>query len=84
MPTKQQLYSIWATQFEFFGGFGQPQANYIGASEGLPEGHGLSAERISNKPVIQHQGEHDFSGIEIGEISFNTETDDLKIRINQD
>ncbi|MDF2190554.1 hypothetical protein [Paraflavitalea sp. CAU 1676] len=84
MPTKKQLYSIWATQFEYFGGFGQPQANYIGASDGSHEGHGLSSERIANKPLVPQSIVHEFSGLHIGEINFNVESDDLRIWINQE
>lgn len=83
MPTQEQLFSIWETQFEFFGGFGQPKANYVGNSEGPSEGNGLTSQRLANTPLVPHPIFKGFTGEEIGELKFNSETGDLKILINQ-
>ena len=84
MPTKRQLSRIWETQFEFFGGFGHPKANYTGTAEGTTEGHGLTSERLIETSSILQQVFTPFTGQEIGNIQFDGDSGDLKIVINQD
>ena len=84
MPTKKQLSRIWETQFEFFGGFGQPKATYIGAGEGTSEGHGLTTERHVETPLTPQHIYSPFDGAEIGDLVYNPDSDDLKVVINQD
>jgi hypothetical protein len=84
MPTRKQLSRIWETQFEFFGGFGQPRANYIGASEGTTEGHGLTTERLVETPISPKLEFTPFTGKEIGNLQLDSDTGDLKIIINQE
>lgn len=84
MPTKKQLSRIWETQFEFFGGFGQPKANYTGIAEGTTEGHGLTTERVVETLSPSHYFYTPFTGQEIGDLQLNSQTGDLKIIINKD
>jgi len=80
MPTKKQLSKIWETQFEFFGGFGQPKANYIGTTEG----HGLTSERLIETSSNSQHPFSTFTGETIGELQLDDTTGDLKIIINID
>lgn len=84
MPTRKQLSSIWETQFEFFGGFGQPKANYTGTAEGTSEGNGLTTERFVETPTVPEKLFDSFAGEEIGDFKLDPTTGDLKIIINLD
>jgi hypothetical protein len=75
MPTKEQLHLILESQFEFFGGAGQPKANYEGSSES----HGLTAEKRMDTPLVPKYSLIPTSGDVLGKVSFDSETNDFKI-----
>lgn len=75
MPTKDQLFAIWESQFEYFGGSGQPLQTY-GAN--LDE-NGLTTEKHIETPLVPPNSDFDFEGEVIGKITFDSVNRDLKI-----
>jgi len=79
MPTKKQLYSVWESQFEFFGGSGQPKQNYEGSSED----NGLASLKRNDTPIIPQNLSAVLDGEKIGTVSWNTETNDINILVSK-
>lgn len=78
MPTKTQLSTIWESQFEYFGGSGQPRQTY-GAN--LDE-NGLTTEMYIDSP-LNAQRHSDYEGVEIGVLTFDQENNDIKIILSK-
>lgn len=75
MPTKEQLHLILESQFEYFGGSGQPKANYEGSSES----HGLTAEKRMDTPQVPKYSLIPTSGDHLATVCFDADTNDFKI-----
>lgn len=77
MPTQEQLSKIWASQFEYFGGAGQPMQTY---GQG-PDENGLTTPQHTDIPVSAKFTSKDYEGEFIGTISYDPEKRDLKLEI---
>jgi len=64
MPTKKQLHFVWETQFESFGGSGQPKQHHEGSSAD----NGLAAQKNTDIPMVKRRSFKTGKRRKIGEI----------------
>jgi hypothetical protein len=75
MPTERQLDLVLESQFEFYGGAGQPKAIYEGSSQS----HGLATEKRLDTPMVPKISLEASNGDIIGRVSYDAENKDFKI-----
>lgn len=78
MPTKKQLSHIWESQFEYFGGSGQPRQTY---GVNLDE-NGLTTQQLTDVPIMSKNNYSEFKGDIIGMITFNEQNKNLKVTVS--
>ncbi|KQM70353.1 hypothetical protein ASE74_23520 [Pedobacter sp. Leaf216] len=66
MPTKKQLHFVWETQFESFGGSGQPKQHH----EGSAADNGLAAQKTTDIPMVKRGPFKRADRKKIGEVSW--------------
>ena len=79
MPTTDQLFSIWESQFEFFGGAGLPKQSYGGGSESS-----FTSEKRNDVPIVPRANNRGTEGEIIGEIVWDKEQKDLRLKPSDD
>jgi len=79
MPWVEQLFDIWETDFEHWGGSGQPLENYRGSAiDG-----GMTTEKGIDTPMVRKFSLNKFDGRVIGRYVYNSDTDDFKIVLDK-
>lgn len=73
MPTTEQLFTIWESQLEYFGGSGEPKQSFD------VDENGLFSLSLTDSPISVSSINSNFHGELLGKLKLDREDEDFQI-----